>query len=100
MLFDGQGSSARTKKRAGCLDSIQQTAGFLTNVVDPFAKVSVGGPFVVPFQPDVMSMGGIDKRQRQDRGSCGLELQHRRHSLFIMPLRKRYGPAANLRAPP
>src|SRR5207247_2509097 len=54
MSFDGQGSSAGTKKRAGCPDSIQQTAGFLTNVVDPFAKVSVGGPFAVPFQPHVM----------------------------------------------
>src|SRR4029453_5988517 len=58
--FDRQGGVACAKKRARCLDSIQQTTSFLTDVVDPFAKVGVGGPFAVPFYPHVMSIGGID----------------------------------------
>src|SRR5262245_47735919 len=82
MPFDRQRGTAVTDKRARCLDSIQQTTSFLTDVVDPFAKVSVGGPFAVPFQPDIMGIGGIDKRQYQNRGKGGLEHQHRRHSFL------------------
>src|SRR5215831_4623013 len=76
MPFDRQRTNAGAKERPGCLDSIEQAAGFLPDVVHPFAKVGISGSFALPFQPYVVSLGGIDKRQYQDRSRRKLECQH------------------------
>src|SRR5262245_66614600 len=76
MPFDRQRTNAGAEKCTGCLDSIEQAAGFLPDVVHSFPKVGISGSFALPFQPYVVSLGGIDKRQYQDRDRGKLEYQY------------------------
>src|SRR5215468_2075091 len=96
----GRGLVLAPRNARGDLIRSRKTTGFLTDVVDPFAKVGIGGTFALPFQPYVVSLGGIDKRQYQDLNRRKLECQHPVTPSIITPLREHLGPAANSRAPP
>src|SRR5262249_44783074 len=59
--FDWQWIRARAEKNSRRFDAVEHAAGFFSDVINPFAEIGVGGALTVVFEPDVVSLGGIDQ---------------------------------------
>ena len=65
--LDRQRIVACAEKNPRRFEPVKQTAGFFTDVVDPFAKVGVRRAVAVAFEPHKMGVRGIDQRQDEYR---------------------------------
>src|SRR5262249_522122 len=59
--FDCQWIRPRAEKTSRRFDAVEHAAGFFSDVINPFAEIGVGGALTVVFEPDVVSLGGIDQ---------------------------------------